>query len=722
MSIAARTALTLLLALTLLPLSAAEAGKGRKAKKGTDVLRADRVVAEAEQLRDRGDLSAAVTMLQGEIAAHPANIGAHRLYQQLAALGRRSGILVEAEYRHWLNEKPEDALRQLLHAAALMTLAAVEPGRADEAMLRQIEKQVATAEADRALVAEARYVAADLAGSMNELPDAEQRLREALEIEPKHPAVRADLTLLLAARMAWDESTESCLKLIDLAPWRLEACTPLISRKSSERAAPPEQQNRIAERMETLEDELTDDVLSLQALEAFYRAVGEKKGARKLEARLQKLQPGWTAPLRRNPYIAPLPGGELTEHEVDHLERLSELHDKVGDDPWVRVTLLREFLKSLPEDVVRIRAMTHRELAYALRDEAVMDRDASRASIGAAMKLRPDDASILNEWAYMSALDKVDLPEALAAVDRAMQLSLDEPWSPLEIDPGEPFAQWEVERGESIGAYIDTRGWVLYQLGRHEESVRDLEMAALLTSDGTVQGHLGRARYAVGNDAGAFPALIRGLALGCEDKDEVEQLAQHLYEKLHVVPGGLPSLVDAARKALEEELYRATHEFELSDRGEPTDERTVPRRTEHPLIGSLAPGFGSQTLAGGSLDLDQMRGKVVVVDFWATWCQPCVEAMPAVDAMSRAFEAKDVIFVALSVDDSESLVREFWDFPNSPIQVGMAGAGVADAWRVAGIPATFVVDKEGRVAYHHAGFDATTAEALTRMVVDLLAK
>ena len=722
MPIGARTAGTLLLALTLLPLSVAEAGRGRKAKKGSDALRADRVVAEAEQLRDRGDLSAAVTLLQAEIAAHEGNVGAHRLYQQLAALGRRSGILVEAEYRHHLNQKPEDPLRQLLHAAALMTLAAVEPGRANEDMLRQIEKQVATAEADKALVAEARYVAADLAGSMNELGDAEKRLREALEVDPTHPAVRADLTLLLAARLAWDEATATCLELVDIAPWRLEACTPLITRKSSEHAAPPADQDRIAERLERLEGEIQDDQLSLQALEAFYRSVGEKRGSRKLQARLEELRPGWTAPLRRNPYIAPLPGGELTEHEVDHLERLSELHDKVGEDPWVRVRLLREFLKSLPEDVVRIRAMAHRELAYALRDEAVMDRDASRASIQAALELRPDDASILNEWAYMSALDQVDLPEALAAVDRAMELSLGEAWSPLDIDPGEPFAQWEVERGESIGAYIDTRGWVLYQLDRHAEAVRELELAALLTADGTVQGHLGRARYAVGNDAGAFPALLRGLALGCEDKEEVEQLAQHLYDKLHVIPGGLPALVDAARKAMEEELYRATHEFELSDRGEPSDERTVPRRTLHPLIGSIAPGFGSQTLEGGSLDLDDLRGKVVVVDFWATWCAPCVEAMPAVDAMSRAFEKKDVVFVALSVDDSEALVREFWDFPNSPIQVGMAGPGVADAWRVAGIPATFVVDKEGRVAYHHAGFDATTAEALTRTVVELLGR
>jgi len=91
---------------------------------------------------------------------------------------------------------------------------------------------------------------------------------------------------------------------------------------------------------------------------------------------------------------------------------------------------------------------------------------------------------------------------------------------------------------------------LLYQLDRHEEAARILELASLLSSDGTVQGHLGRARYAVGNDDGAFHNLLRALALGTEDLEQVRNLASHLYEERHVVPGGLELLVEETRRQL----------------------------------------------------------------------------------------------------------------------------------------------------------------------------
>ena len=103
---------------------------------------------------------------------------------------------------------------------------------------------------------------------------------------------------------------------------------------------------------------------------------------------------------------------------------------------------------------------------------------------------------------------------------------------------------------QSVGAFVDTRGWVLYQLGRHAEAEQALELASLLSSDGTVQGHLGRARYAVGNDDGAFHNLLRALALGTEDHQPVRDLAAHLYEKQHVVAGGLDQLVEETRRQL----------------------------------------------------------------------------------------------------------------------------------------------------------------------------
>ena len=185
------------------------------------------------------------------------------------------------------------------------------------------------------------------------------------------------------------------------------------------------------------------------------------------------------------------------------------------------------------------------------------------------------------------------------------------------------------------------------------------------------------------------------------------------------MPGGLDSLIAATRQEMEAELDWAAEEFEMGGLP-PIDEPTERSRASHPLVGNTAPGFVATYLDGRKFALEDLRGKVIVVDFWATWCRPCVEAMPAYDAIARAFESEAVVFLALSLDESKALVEDFWEFPGSPMRVAMGDPKTADLWGVQGIPATFVVDKRGIVRDHHAGFDPETAERLTRTLVGLM--
>ena len=75
--------------------------------------------------------------------------------------------------------------------------------------------------------------------------------------------------------------------------------------------------------------------------------------------------------------------------------------------------------------------------------------------------------------------------------------------------------------------------------------------------------------------------------------------------------------------------------------------------------GEPAPDFSLPTLAGGSLELAQFQGKLVVLNFWATWCPPCVEEMPSLERLSRQGAERNLEVVTVSVDQDLSVLQDF---------------------------------------------------------------
>lgn len=518
-------------------------------------INADRELVGIMQVRDRGEVVEAINQVVQLIERHPEFIPAHRLYQEMAVISRRNGGFVEAEYRHLLEAEPDDPRRNLLHASASLSAVVAKPETLTQEVLRDIERKIALAEGDPRYRSQARILSADIARWAGDSTRFESQLRASLKAEKGSLTARSDLTVYLALKKEWSEATDLCIKLIQDAPWRVIACAPLVPLKAGAAGPEQEDQDRLIKKVERIGTKNSRDPITLQSLERFYDSVGERRGAEELRAKLLEMDPKWTPPLDRNPYIEPLPGGELSRESLSFIETIGAVRKATASDPAQRVRRYRELASSLPDDP-RMQAYYHRELAFTLRNPEILDREASRQAIRRAHEVSPTDPSVMNELAYMSAVDKVDLEEALVLVDKAIALLLNKPFEPLSIGLGEEFADFEIGLSESVGAFVDTRGWVLYQMGRHQEAVQELELASLMTRDGTVQSHLGRARYQRGNRRGAFHHLVRALALGTEDEEEVRSLAEELYAELHVVPGGLDSLVKKLRQQLIESGLR----------------------------------------------------------------------------------------------------------------------------------------------------------------------
>ena len=138
-----------------------------------------------------------------------------------------------------------------------------------------------------------------------------------------------------------------------------------------------------------------------------------------------------------------------------------------------------------------------------------------------------------------------------------------------------------------------------------------------------------------------------------------------------------------------------------------------------PLVGQSAPDFRLSLLDGETVSLAGLRGQVTVVNFWATWCPSCVEEMPDLQAVWEAYDDQNVAFLGVAFQDEEATVRSAMAEYGTTYAVGLdTGDRIAEQYGITGIPETFIVGPDGRVAYVHIG--PITAATLSAQLDALL--
>jgi thiol-disulfide isomerase/thioredoxin len=143
----------------------------------------------------------------------------------------------------------------------------------------------------------------------------------------------------------------------------------------------------------------------------------------------------------------------------------------------------------------------------------------------------------------------------------------------------------------------------------------------------------------------------------------------------------------------------------------------------HPLVGQAAPQIKLDLLDGGALDLASYKGKkIVILDFWATWCGPCVEAMPIIEKVAGHYKDKGVLLFAVNVEEGADDVRKFLDEAKLKVTVALDKDGdAARAYKAEGIPQTVIVAKDGSVQVVHVGLLPDLEEQLAKELDGLLA-
>jgi cytochrome c biogenesis protein CcmG/thiol:disulfide interchange protein DsbE len=121
-------------------------------------------------------------------------------------------------------------------------------------------------------------------------------------------------------------------------------------------------------------------------------------------------------------------------------------------------------------------------------------------------------------------------------------------------------------------------------------------------------------------------------------------------------------------------------------------------------VHGMAPEFTAANIDGQQLDLSAYRGKVVLLDFWATWCVPCRDEIPQFVNFQKKYGDQGLQVVGISMDDGPGPVREFYQKFKMNYPVAMGTAKIGEMYGgVMGLPINFLIDREGRIYSKHIG-------------------
>lgn len=187
------------------------------------------------------------------------------------------------------------------------------------------------------------------------------------------------------------------------------------------------------------------------------------------------------------------------------------------------------------------------------------------------------------------------------------------------------------------------------------------------------------------------------LLLGSAIEDSAAKLAYNLWKLHHAAE---PKFVEGTT--------------DESPDGEPTGKNS-------PLVGQAAHVFKLPTLDGAEYDLAARKGKIVILDFWATWCGPCMQTAPLFEEVMREFAGRNVELVGVNMEEQPDQIKSMLERHKLKFRVALDRDGaIAARYNVTAIPQTVVIDREGKIARLFVGGGKKTADALRKAIQELL--
>lgn len=137
-------------------------------------------------------------------------------------------------------------------------------------------------------------------------------------------------------------------------------------------------------------------------------------------------------------------------------------------------------------------------------------------------------------------------------------------------------------------------------------------------------------------------------------------------------------------------------------------------------IGDIAPDFTSKDVNGNTVKLSDYKGRVILIEFWATWCAPCRELTPVLNKIYGKYKDKGFVVLALTPEENTNTVKSYIKENNVTYPVLITDMKTTRRYGVISIPASFLISRDGRVAEKHLGVNRDIMQELSSGIEKLL--
>ncbi len=526
----------------------------------------------------------------------------------------------------------------------------------------------------------------DLYRAAGRTEDAIEQYQKAVHIDPGFTIAWGKLAGYYVSKNRFDEAVAAYTQKVKYAPSPAE-------RASSYNALwllRIQQEGKSAEVFSDIRSELEDLEASggnnpgvLAAVARGYRLIGDRAKAKQAEESIAAVDP-------EGPQIQMLriqASGDIKDPK-ERAEYMEAFRMDFTNTPYTEIVLLNLFsaYSRFAEDE-KVRRIAD-ELLGAVR----MNMESAKQMVATAFADRHielDRAQTLAEEAMATDIQRFEMMKnvgAFATVEEDVLTS---------------------RETQMRARHQDTQGWVALAQGRIDAAEKLFRKAYKATERAHITG----------------AQQLYHLGVLAERQDQTEE-AEIFYLRAvthHSESAGardaLIALAAQRGKSTEEveQMIAAWREETVKEEGE----RLLAERINEP-----APDFSLKDFDGNIVSLSALKGKVVLIDFWATWCYPCKLVLPLYQQVHEKYKDWDVICLAISVDGlmSQGEVAPFIKENNYtfPVLIDVGGQASQGAYKVHGIPTLFVIDKTGKIQYMHVGYNKKLVGLLSMQIEQLV--